>query len=55
MKQDSKRMEKIPLPAEDEERIAKLYIGIKRDEFFFAFAMVWLAVWIVALLYAILA
>jgi hypothetical protein len=48
-------MERFPLHAEDEERIAKLPIGIKRDEFFFAFALVWLATWIVLLLYAILA
>jgi hypothetical protein len=40
---------------EDEERIAKLATEIKRDEFFFAFALVWLAAWIVVLLYAIFA
>ena len=53
MEQDSKRMQRLPLNAEDEEQIAKLSIGIKRDEFFFAFALVWLAAWIVLLLYAI--
>ena len=55
MEQDSKRMDRLPLHAEDEERIAKLTNEIKRDEFFFAFALVWLAAWIVLLLYAILA
>ena len=55
MEQDSKQMERLPLHAEDEERIAKLTNEIKRDEFFFAFALVWLAAWIVLLLYAILA
>jgi hypothetical protein len=55
MEQDSKRMERLPLHAEDEKRIAKLATEIKGDEFFFAFALVWLAAWIVALLYAILA
>jgi hypothetical protein len=55
MKQDSKRMERLPLHAEDEERVANLPIGIKRDAFFFAFALVWFAAWIVALLYAIFA
>jgi hypothetical protein len=47
MEQDSKRMERLPLHAEDEQRIDKLSIGIKRDGFFFAFALVWLAAWIV--------
>ena len=55
MEQDSKRMERLPLHAEDEERITKLSSGIKRDQFFFAFALVWLAIWIVALLHAIFA
>ena len=53
MEQDSKRIEKLPLHAEDEERIARLSIGIKRDTFFFAFALVWFAAWIVVLLCAI--
>ena len=55
MEQNSKQMERLPLRAEDEERIAKLATEIKRDEFFFAFALVWLAAWIVVLLYAIFA
>jgi hypothetical protein len=55
MEQNSKQMERCPLHAEDEERIAKLTTEIKRDEFYFAFALVWLAAWIVVLLYAIFA
>jgi hypothetical protein len=55
MEQNNKQMERLPLHAEDEERIAKLATEIKRDEFFFAFALVWLAAWIVMLLYAIFA
>jgi hypothetical protein len=55
MEQNSKQMERLPLHAEDEERIAKLGTKIKRDEFFFAFALVWLVAWIVVLLYAIFA
>ena len=55
MEQNSKQMDRLPLPAEDEERIAKLSTEIKRDEVFYAFALVWLATWIVMLLYAIFA
>jgi len=53
MEQNSKQMKKVPLHAEDEERIAKLATETKRDEFFFACALVWLVAWIVFLLYAI--
>jgi hypothetical protein len=55
MERNSKRMQRLPLHAEDKERIAKLATKIKRDEFLFAFALVWLAAWIVFLLYAIFA
>lgn len=54
MKQrNSKRIARLPLHAEDEERVAKLATKTKRDEFLSALALVWLAAWIVLLLYVI--
>jgi hypothetical protein len=55
MERNSKEMERLPLHAEDEEQISKLATKIKRDEFFFAFALVCFSAWIVFLLYAIFA